>query len=459
MRMHRLSIPGLSIFTYLLIDQETDRCAVVDPVRNIEPLLQLAAKEELQITDVFETHVHADFLSGAKELKHRLGNAVTLHCSGMGGPEWTPKYADKLLNDRDEVSLGTVRIQAWHTPGHSPEHVSYIIFDDLRDTEHPCAALTGDFLFVGSLGRPDLLGEESLKIMAKKLYHSVTKVLPELPDYLEIFPAHGAGSFCGKGIGGMNSSTLGYERQANPLLQQVNEIQWMEKLLEYPPRTPRYFARIKKLNVQGPQLLATMTPPRAMSIEEVAKLDVSTTQLLDVRGVEAFSAAFFTGSLNIPLAGSFAMWVAEFTLPEIPIVLIGSSDEEMTAALSLLRLIGLDQVVGYCLLAEQFGTGLSTILLEEPEVVAKQMEEYLILDVRTSAEWANGHIPEAMHVELSVLPSSLKLIPREKPIYTMCAMGQRASIAASFLRKAGFEKVGNIRGGMTAWDERVKEEG
>ena len=455
MRMRRLSIPGLSIFTYLLIDQKAGCCAVIDPVRDIGPLLQLVEQEELRITDVLETHVHADFLSGAKELKHHLGDAVTIHCSGMGGKAWIPKYADRVLKDREEVIVGTVRIQAWHTPGHSPEHLTYVIFDDSRDKEHPCAALTGDFLFVGSLGRPDLLGNEALETLSQQLYHSVTKVLPELPDYLEIFPAHGAGSFCGKGIGSMSSSTVGYERQANPLLHAAGEKIWTDKLLEKAPKTPRYFEHMKRLNVTGPPLLEDLAPPRLMQIQELLSLDRQEVQIVDVRSVEEFSAGFLPGAVNIPPSSSFAMWATEFILPEVPIALVAPDEETAKSTLSILHLIGLDHIMGYCIFTpaqvKLSKKQLFTISLAAPEFVAGY--DSCILDVRTAAEWESGHIADAIHIELTALPAQLPPIPKDQALYVICGMGQRASTAVSLLRRAGFDKANNIRGGMQAWSQ------
>ena len=290
MRMHRLYTPGLSIFTYLLIDEKTHQCAVVDPVKTSFP--HKISNEDLSITDIFETHVHADFLSGAKELKHRLKNQPVIHCSGMAGPDWVPAYADHLLTDRDEIGVGSVRIQAWHTPGHSPEHMSYIVFDDARDKTNPCVALTGDFIFVGSIGRPDLLGKEALHTLSKQLYHSIIHLLPQLPDYLEIFPGHGSGSLCGKKISGMESSTLGYERQVNPLLQARPESHWIKTLLANTPITPSYFSRMKKMNLEGPRLLADLEPPRKIQPEEFLSLNPQKTFILDARSPEEFSEGF-----------------------------------------------------------------------------------------------------------------------------------------------------------------------
>ncbi len=457
MRMHRLSTRELAIFTYLLVDQKTNQCAVVDPVRNITPILKLIESEKLSITDILETHVHADFLSGARELKHHLKGKATIHCSGAAGQGWTPQYADRALQDRDEVDLGSVRIQAWHTPGHSPEHMSYIVFDGTRSKEHPCMALTGDFLLVDSAGRPDLLGEEAAKTLTKQLYLSIINVLPKLPDYLAIFPAHGSGSLCGKLIGGMDSSTLGYERLVNPLLQVDSEDSWMEKLLQNTPPLPSYFARMKQINLAGQTLLADLVPSRNMPPCEIAALDPHKTFLLDVRALEEFSKGFVTGSVNIPVAASFAKWAVEFIPPGSPIAVIGPSEEALQSALSTLRLVGLDQIIGYCLFKPQFTQQvepLSTIPLAAPELVAGRKEQVCVVDVRTAVEWKNGHIANALHIELASLTQQLAFIPKNQPVYTVCEMGPRASIAASLLYKAGFKNVHSVQGGMQAWSQQ-----
>src|SRR5437867_6302647 len=202
-------IPGLAIASYLVADEKSKQAAVIDPVRDVEEYLRLAASNgNLKIEHILETHVHADFVSGAVELKARLNGAAQIHCSGMGGAEWTPKYADHVVRDGDEVRLGSIRLRALHTPGHTPEHICWELFDDSRSKDTPWLIFTGDFLFVGDVGRPDLLGEEARKQLAHQLYQSTFDRFKSLPDFVEVFPAHGAGSLCGKAIGSRRSSSL-----------------------------------------------------------------------------------------------------------------------------------------------------------------------------------------------------------------------------------------------------------
>ena len=209
MFFHQRFVPGLAIYSYMVGDEKSKQCAVIDPTRDVDEYLQIAKREGLRITHVFETHVHADFVSGSAELKARLGGEVKVVVSGMGGAEWTPPYADQVVGDGEEVALGTVRLKAIHTPGHTPEHVSWALFDDTRSKDAPWLVFSGDFLFVGDVGRPDLLGDETRKVLAHQLYHSVFERLPLLSDYTEVYPGHGAGSLCGKAIGSRSASSLG----------------------------------------------------------------------------------------------------------------------------------------------------------------------------------------------------------------------------------------------------------
>ena len=216
MQIRHFYTPGLAINSFLIFDEEAKLGAVIDPTRQVERYLALALEENIEITDIIETHVHADFVSGAPELKAALFGKPIIHCSGMGGKAWIPKYADRIVQDHDEIRLGPVRLAVRHTPGHTPEHVMWLAFDERRSTSVAEVAFTGDLLFVGSVGRPDLLGAEAEEVLIKQLYRTLFQSMHPLPDFLEILPAHGAGSLCGKEIGNRLSSTLGYEKRCNP---------------------------------------------------------------------------------------------------------------------------------------------------------------------------------------------------------------------------------------------------
>src|SRR5439155_23905981 len=247
MFFHQRFIPGLAIASYMVGDEKAKEVAVIDPTRDVDEYIRVAKDEGLRITQILETHVHADFVSGSAELKARLKGEPVIHVSGMGGKEWTPPYADQVAQrEGHEVKVGSLRLAAMHTPGHTPEHVSWALFDDSRSKETPWLIFTGDFLFVGDVGRPDLLGEEARKALAHQLYQSVFEKLPPLADFTEIFPAHSSGSLCGKALSSRRSSTIGFERRFNGSLRPMAEAQWIERLLSGMPLAPPCFRRMTK---------------------------------------------------------------------------------------------------------------------------------------------------------------------------------------------------------------------
>lgn len=433
--------PGLSINTYLIADDKTKQAIIIDPTRDIETYIKYVEKNGYSITDIAETHVHADFISGAKELKERLENKPKVHCSSLGGEKWTPKYADNLVRDQNIIKIGNVLLQALHTPGHTPEHIIWICFDETRSKEIPCLAFTGDLLFVGSVGRPDLLGVEETKKLESQLYHSLFTKLEQLPDFLEIFPSHGAGSLCGKGLSSRYTSTLGYEKRFNPFLNKKPIEKWIEDLHKDIPAAPMNFQRIKKMNIQGPP----MTEIQAKPI------------MIDLRSPDLYAKEHIKDSLNIPLGSSFCNWVSSVIAEESPIILIADSNEKFDEAIKNLRLIGFDHIQKKVLwdenrLKDEYQLEkISYLSVQELADIIKQDVNIYILDVRTPAEWNSGHIKEAKHIELANLRKKINEIPKEASIYAVCGSGYRASIAASLLKKENFSKVANIQGGMTAW--------
>lgn len=452
MPLERFYYPGLSIYSYLLYDEKAKHCVAIDPIREVAPYVRFAEEKKLEITDILETHVHADFVSGAKELKARLGGRPAIHCSGMGGVEWVPYYADHIVKDREIFSIGSLRIQAWHTPGHTPEHLIWVIYDDSRAQQNPWIAFTGDMIFVGSLGRPDLLGSDFSSHLTKLMYNSVFNVVSKLPDYLEIFPAHGAGSLCGKEIKSSQSSTLGYERQYNPGLMIKDESKWAAEMQKNLPVYPQYFKVLKKINLVGPPLIPTTLPKTLTSIQELDDLFV-----IDVRDPEEFAAAHVPGSINIPLGPSFTSWAGAVVPYDEPLALILGKESSLEEVLTCLRVIGYDNIAGYAditsLKKEQM-TSFPMIPIETLVLKLQDNETSLyVLDVRTDSEWQSGHIKGAHRIELNALPNAIPSISKQTPIAILCARGNRASIAASLLEKKGFKNVSNVRGGMQAWNK------
>ncbi|CCB85232.1 putative uncharacterized protein [Parachlamydia acanthamoebae UV-7] len=446
MILKKITDPHLSIHTYLLIDADTLQAAVIDPTRNVEPLLSIIADGGVQVSYILETHVHADFVSGSKELKSRLQGMPTIVCSGLGEEEWQPRYADRLvMNDREMINLGNLTVQAWHVPGHTPEHLMWVVFEH----DSPTAVFSGDFLLGGSLGRPDLLGPDKCLELAKQLYQSTFHVLTTLPMQINVYPAHGAGSFCGKNIADKNLIILEDEIHTNPHLRAQAETEWINQLLAEMPPPPRYFARLKQLNVKGADLIDSLTPLRVLDIQELHSSDL---ELVDLRNQEAFAQSFIKGSINIPFGSSFTKWAAEIVSADSPIVFISSDAETVTKALTCVRLVGLDHVMGYFLWNEQslspeMSDSFDLIL---PENIASSNIQQII-DVRTQEEWDQGYIAGALHIPLPLLAKELPLLSREKRIAMICGSGYRSSIAASLAKKRGFPHMASVHGGMQAW--------
>ncbi len=452
-------VPGLAIYSYMVGDEKTKQCAVIDPTRFADEYLTIAKREGLRIAHVLETHVHADFVSGSAELKARLGEEVQVFVSGTGGEAWTPPYADRVVNDGSEISLGTVRLKAIHTPGHTHEHVSWALFDDTRSKDTPWLVFTGDFLFVGDVGRPDLLGEEARKKLAHQLYESVFRVLPGLPDFTEVFPGHGAGSLCGKALGSRGSTTIGFERRFNEALQAREEPAWVASLLKGMPIAPPYFRRMKQINAEGPAVIGTQWPgQRRFTAKQVHGRTCEHCLIVDVRPKEAFAAAHIPGSINIPLGHNLPTW-AGWVLPyDRPALIVADDPADVPEVVMHLLRVGFDDVQGYLEggLADWEGHGyhlgrLETLSVHDLTARLKGDGPPFVLDVRTDSEWDAGHIAGAHHIHGGTLEERYAEVPRDRPVAVLCGTGYRASIASSFLKREGYHDVANVLGGMTAW--------
>lgn len=460
MLIHQRFIPGLAIASYVVGDERTGEAAVIDPTRDVTEFVQYARENGLRIRHILETHVHADFVSGSRELKARLRDEPIIHASGMEGQEWTPPYADHVVKDGDTFAMGPVRLQAIYTPGHTPEHVSWALYDESRSKDTPWVLFTGDFLFVGDVGRPDLLGEKERRTLAHQLYASVFQRLPGLPDITEIFPAHGAGSLCGKAISSRRSSTVGFERRFNPALVSKPEEQWVRDLMADMPLAPPYFQRMKKVNREGPPILGVELPgQRRWSAKDVYNQVCERCLIVDVRSKEAFAAAHIPGAINIPIGPNLPTW-AGWVLPyDHPTMIVLDDPAEMTDVTTHLIRVGFDDVRGYLEGGidawETSGYPLSTLITmsvqDLNQFVARDRRSLTILDVRTEKEWNAGHIEGAVHIHGGQLQERFADVPRDKPVAVVCGSGYRASIAASFLKREGYESVYNVIGGMTAW--------
>jgi hydroxyacylglutathione hydrolase len=467
MIFHERFLPGLAVASYLVGDERARECAVIDPTREVQDFLKLAKREGLHIRHILETHVHSDFVSGAAELKECLGDSALVHCSGLGGTKWIPPYADVTVSDGDETRIGSIRLRAIHTPGHTPEHITWAVFDETRSKETPWLLLTGDFLFAGGVGGPDSLDEQEHEVLFHQLYQSVFERLPGFPDFTEIHSGHGARSHFGKASGTRTASTLGYERRFNPALAKTGESEWVGKILTDMPAAPSYFQRIKKLNASGPAIVGSRRPGRqAFSVKQLQEHISQNPIVLDVRRKEAFATAHIPGAINIPLCRMLSVWAARVLDYDRPIFIVLEDPRDLDEVVTHLLRVGFDDVRGYLEggLAEwesgalKFGC-LATIDVEQLDDQLTGVGHWVpfVLDVRTDSEWEAGHIDGAHHIECGRLKERLSEVPENRPVAVICSSGERSTIAASFLQAQGHREISHVLGGMSAWNSRTRD--
>ncbi len=438
---------------------------VIDPARDITPYLQAAKADGLKIRHVTETHIHADYTSGSRELAHHTG--ARLYLSDMGDADWKYAFAESddatLLHDGAQWMVGNVRIEALHTPGHTPEHLSFMI-TDTAGADAPMGVFTGDFLFVGDVGRPDLLElaagfAGTQEAGARQQFHSVQR-FRQLPDYLQIWPGHGAGSACGKALGAVPSTTLGYEKRFNPAFQFGDEAAFVAWLLDGQPEVPRYFARMKQVNKAGPALLRDVAPPERMTAAQMQAVLQDGAQVIDFRSIPAFAAEHLPGTINIPInGGSFPTYIGWFVDYTRPLYFIVPSEEALERALNGLRAVGVDDTPGYALPEVVAGPVETLSLITADEAAQRvQHDHALILDVRGKSEYDSFRIRGAKHIPLGHLPDALDELPRDRQIIVHCSSGYRAQIAASLLRRHGFEDVHNLFDKESKWRKALPTE-
>lgn len=452
--------------SYLIGCQATGEAAVIDPLRDPAPYLELARAEGLRITHVTETHIHADFVSGARELCAATGAQLLL--SAEGGDDWQYRFAAAdgavLLRDGDHFMVGNIRFDVMHTPGHTPEHLAFVVTDTPR-AAGPMGVLTGDFVFVGDVGRPDLL-EKAAKVAntmeagARTLFASVQR-FRALPDHLQLWPGHGAGSACGKALGAVPSSTVGYEKRANWAIATTNEDEFVRMVLVGQPEPPKYFAEMKRINRDGAAVLGHVEALPRLEPAEALDRAHHGAWCIDLRAAAAFAEQFVPGSLSVPYSKSFSTWVGSVVPYDVDIVLLadGESDVMVNRARHDLMLIGLDRVIGWTpsleLVQEFTRTGGTPGSI--PQLSAGALADdgtaptaRLVLDVRGRAEWEAGHLPQASHIPLGELAERLREIPNG-PVLVHCQSGARSAIAASLLYRLGRREVVNLTGGYAAW--------
>ncbi|MEZ6041535.1 MAG: rhodanese-like domain-containing protein [Planctomycetaceae bacterium] len=450
--------PKLAHASYMVGCQRAKTAVVVDPGRDVEQYIEMAEREGLELVAVAETHIHADYVSGARELADRVG--AKLYVSDEGPAEWKYLYLDaydhQLLHDGDHFMIGNIRFDVMHTPGHTPESISFVLTDQGGGADKPMGIFSGDFVFVGSIGRPDLL-EEAAGIAntaepgARDLFKSAER-FKQLPDYLQVWPAHGAGSACGKGLGAIPSSTVGYEKLFNPALQFTDEEAFVQYILADQPEAPKYFAVMKRVNKEGPIVLGAGHHHKML---DVNRLDdaIKAGTVIDLTPSSEFAKGHVAGTINIPI-GMLSAWAGWLVDYDRPTYLICESNQLEEAA-RLLHKIGVEQIAGGFDINGVKASGKATQAYASgtPAELSSAIEAGTVnlIDVRSNDEWNAGHIRQANHRFLGRLPQHLDEIPRNEKLVVHCQSGARSSIAVSVLQAAGFTDLVNMTGGYLAW--------
>jgi hydroxyacylglutathione hydrolase len=442
--------------SYLIVDDNTKTAAVVDPQRDIEQYLHDAEELGVEIRHVFLTHFHADFLAGHLELRDRTGATIYL------GARAEAEYAFTPLADGASVEFGTVRLTGLETPGHTPEAISILVYDLEKDADKPYAVLTGDTLFIGDVGRPDLMASVGISAeeLAGLLYDSLHRKLLPLPDETLVYPAHGAGSLCGRNLSTDTVSTMGDQRRYNYALQPMNKAEFVELITADQPEAPSYFAYDAMLNRRERQTLdqALKRELQPLKLDAVLRLMNTGAQVLDVRDVADFAGAHLRGSLNISLQGAYATWAGTLLDREQPIVIVANPGQEEEAALRLGR-IGFDHVAGYLDGGMQCLDTRPDLIERTERITAPTLAEQLagpeppgLLDVRTAKEWRDKHIDGSLNLPLQHLNEHLDQVPRRQRLVIYCGSGYRSAITASLLQQHGITNLVDLVGGFAAWE-------
>jgi hydroxyacylglutathione hydrolase len=454
----RFEDEGLSQYSYAIGCERACTLAIVDPRRDIDVYLEFAAARHMRITHVLETHIHADFASGACELGARTGAALCTSAYDAGELHEV-SFPHRELRDGDQLELGRIHIRTVHTPGHTPEHLSFLVYDTVRTAETPELLLSGDFLFVGSVGRPDLMGEDAKVTLASRQYDSVQNIAG-LPDGLEVHPGHGAGSMCGAGMSARPMSTLGFERVANPFLQPgLTRNEFVDHLLGDLPPFPPYYRRMKVLNARGASPLNGLPGGRQLPAGEFHALVQNGHLVIDLRDQIAFGGAHIPGAFGLGAGPNLSVWAAWVVPCDRPLLLVGSEPSEAAEAVRALVRVGLDDVrgsleggMGAWIAA---GYAVSALRQQSPgELLAELSRDrrLQIIDVRSDDEWRSGHIQGATHLMGGDVPERAAELARAgAPLALVCQTGYRSTVAASVLARAGLADVRSVAGGMNAW--------
>ncbi len=453
----RVFTPGLAQVAYLVADETAGVVAVIDPRRDVEVYLELARQRGLRIGAILETHVHADFVSGARELAEATDAPV--YTSRLGDQD----FPHRPLDDGDEVEVGALRLRALWTPGHTPEHLAYLLLDPAAGAD-PVALFSGDALFVGDVGRPDLLGEEQTRGLAAQLYHTVFDRLRPLDDALPVYPGHTAGSACGKKIGDAPHTTIGQEKLVNYAFQATSKEDFVARVLEGMPTPPAYYPVLKRVNKAGAPLLRDLPPGEPLTPTQVAERQADGALVIDARSADTFGAGHVPGALFAGLGTNFTAWMGWLAPYDRELILVLDDDEWCAQARTELRRIGLDRLAGYLAggIAAWRADGREVQTL--PQLAARELHQRLandaaglrVIDVRRDDEWQDGHIAGALHRFAGELVRGAD-VPgisgdnQGGELALICGSGYRSSVAASVLQARGYTNLVNVAGGMEAW--------
>lgn len=425
--------------------------AVIDPQRDVEIYLETARDNGLRIEHVIETHLHADFVSGHRELAARTGAKIYV------GARAGAQFPHVPVSQGDEIGFGRCRLRFLETPGHTLESICVLVADLDRSPE-PFAVLTGDTLFIGDVGRPDLAPDHTPQQLAGLLYDSLHQKLLRLSDDVRVYPAHGAGSLCGRQMSSERSSTIGEQRIANYALRAASREEFVHMLTESLPERPGYFTRDAEINRTGAASLDELPPMRELSPEALLRLQQSGAIVLDTRPDAEFGALHVPGSVNIPLSGQFASWAGALLGLETDLLLVAESLERATESRMRLARVGIERVAGFLAggipewqRAGQPLEGLPHITVQDLDHLRHEQTDLQVADVRRPGEWEEGHIEGATLLPLNRLSTVLDQLDPQRPIAVHCKSGYRSAIAASLLRRAGFRRVVNVTGGFDAW--------
>jgi glyoxylase-like metal-dependent hydrolase (beta-lactamase superfamily II)/rhodanese-related sulfurtransferase len=442
MHFKQFYVGCLAHASYLIGD--AGEAVVVDPARDIEMYVDEAKAHGLTIKWVLETHLHADFVSGHRDLAEKTGATIGIGASAEA------KYPHHALSDGDEIRVGNIRVRAMATPGHTPESLSYLVFEGA--TETPWAVLTGDTLFVGDVGRVDILSSRlSVQDLAGMMYDSVQKLM-ELPDSVRVYPAHGAGSLCGRSIRKETWSTIGQERDMNPALRPMSREQFIADITRDVPETPVYFLHSRDMNQAGPSLRAGEDLPPLLAPEAFDAEVKAGAMMLDTRTTPQFAPAHPAGALNVGLDGQYASWVGTLVKPDQKLALICEPGREEEAVMRLAR-VGYENVVGILDGGVEAwkAAGLPVASISVEPITTAVRPGRTVLDVRRPGEWGSFHVKDAVHAPLASLAEKLGTLDRDTEYAVVCAGGYRSTIATSLLARAGFRRVVATSGGMDAY--------